>query len=302
MALFARARFMLRFWKAYRAARKSGVTHEEALAQTQAELIDAEFGDGTFERIQPTPLDVPEDVEDYLRDPSSHDDTSTDTGTITITAEDIALIRQSRWVWDGAERGAPMLAPESPFGKPDALSQIGTAFEIESPMQQAKRFVSMYRVLNMFTLHGTLSPGTYSLRNVDAEHLRNQMTGYGGEAGVSDAEIGLTDDGRFKMTNDHIKLLRALEIDWSNEWDNEERLACGEFPAPACDPKRPYGDMTFIELDMAHILGEIPLTADGSNWEPDPKLAARLQQLHWQMLGAMQVFVENAELEPGTHD
>ena len=47
---------------------------------------------------------------------------------------------------------------------------------------------------------------------------------------------------------------------------------------------------------------ELPLSLSTlAVFEPGPELAQRLQRLHWQMLGTMQVFLERMELAPGTY-
>jgi len=63
------------------------------------------------------------------------------------------------------------------------------------------------------------------------------------------------------------------------------------------DPKRPYGDMTYFEIDMARILG-IPLAADG---KPSPDDQRRLDQLHDETLPALAAFLAHAVMAPGTY-
>ncbi len=66
------------------------------------------------------------------------------------------------------------------------------------------------------------------------------------------------------------------------------------------DPKRPYGDMTYFQYDMAYHLALKVESKDGEKLLSEDQEKA-LQHLHWQMLGALQVFVENAEFKPGTY-
>ncbi|WP_395307620.1 hypothetical protein V4U86_19685 [Mycobacterium sp. AMU20-3851] len=95
--------------------------------------------------------------------------------------------------------------------------------------------------------------------------------------------------------------MRGIEIRWPSEYDCEDRLAAGEYPAAAADSKRPYGEYTFIEVDMARILGELPPGDGAAIFEPGPDLTRRLQRLHWQTLVAMQVFLERMTLAPGRY-
>ena len=69
------------------------------------------------------------------------------------------------------------------------------------------------------------------------------------------------------------------------------------------DPKRPYGDMTFFEIDMATILG---ITADGppsaeqlGERDFSPAQLQHFAELHEQMEPVLQVFLLHARLAPG---
>ncbi len=52
------------------------------------------------------------------------------------------------------------------------------------------------------------------------------------------------DTVRFTVTEDHLKLLRQMWVDWCDD----------EYGAPAIDPKRPYGNSD-VYSDMEKILG-----------------------------------------------
>jgi hypothetical protein len=224
-------------------------------------------------------------------------------GSFEITSAHLSLLRQMRFSWDGAERGAPMLDPERPYGRTDLLAQLGETFESDDGFEIAQRHVEMVFVLARVLKHGSLAPGRYALRNIGASDVREAMRGYGGEEGVSDADLGLAADGRVAIGDDQLQLLRAIEIRWPSIYECEERLGSGVFPAAAADAKRPYGDFTYIEVDMARILGVLPPRTDGDSaiFEPSPELAQHLQRLHWQMLVAIQVFAEQASLRPGVY-
>lgn len=57
----------------------------------------------------------------------------------------------------------------------------------------------------------------------------------------------------FELTEDHIKLVRAMYFERSNI----------EFGAPGVDPKRPYGNSSVIR-DIVDILDDVD---DADNWE-----------------------------------
>jgi hypothetical protein len=65
-------------------------------------------------------------------------------------------------------------------------------------------------------------------------------------------------------------------------------------------PKRPYGDMSWFQRDMAAVLNLELATENGEKVLSEDHETALLH-LHWQMLGALQVFVENADFKPGTY-
>lgn len=221
---------------------------------------------------------------------------------LDITPAHLELIRRMRFVWDGTEVGAPMLDPERPYGERNLFGQIGRAFGEDSEAGQLARHVEMMIALNHFLANATLAPGAWALANISPKELRAQFEGYNGGDGVNDEDVGLSADGSFQFAPEHARLVQQLSVEWSNRYDNEDRLDCGQYPGLAVDPKRPYGDMTYFQVDMARALGVLPPPPeDGSPARLPSALEERLGRLHWQMLGALQVFVANAELAPGTY-
>lgn len=300
--MFERVKFMVGFAGAYRRSRSAGADHGEALDTAARDMLLRKLDDSEGEAG--ADRSVPEPVAEIWSDPESScglaDGAWFGDGSFEITSRHIGLLRQMRFTWDGAERGAPMLDPHRPYGREDLLAQLGEVFESDDDEALACRHVEMYFVLARVLKHGELAPGRYALRNIDASDVRRAMPGYDG---VTDADLGLDADGQVTIGDDHLRLLRDIDIRWPSEYDCEDRLAIGRYPAAAADSKRPYGDFTFIEVDMARILGVLPPPpAQGpAVFEPSPELAARLQRLHWQMLVGIQVFVEQASLEPGTY-
>lgn len=288
--MFERAKFMVRFAGAYRRSRGNGGEHEAALQAA----TDAMF--------RTNRVNVPDSVYEMWSDPG--DELGLDggdwfgDGSLEITAAHLRLLRTARLGWDGAERGAPMLDPDRPYGRADLLAQLAEVFGTEDADELGRRHVEMYFVLARALRHGTLAPGRYPLTNLQPAEVRSALRGYGE---LSGDDAGLDGDGQVIVTEDHLQLLRAIEIRWPSEYECGDRLDAGRYPAAAADPKRPYGDYTFIEVDMARILGALPPVSGSAVFEPGPELAYRLQRLHWQMLGTMQVFLERMELAPGTY-
>lgn len=289
--MFKRAKFMVKFAGDYRRARRDGAEHDAAL---QAATDDA------FDRPR---TGLPEAVADLWRDPSQDcalpDGSWFGDGSLVITEAHLSLRRRVRLGWDGAERGAPMLDPHRPYGRKDLLAQLGEVFGTADE-KSARHHVEMYFVLARALTHGTLAPGRYPLGNLTADEVRSALRGYDG---LTDEDLGVEADGLVTLTEEHVQLLRGIEIRWPSEYDCQDRLDADEYPAAAADAKRPYGDFTFIEIDMARLLGELPPPGEDrpAVFEPSPELAQRLQRLHWQMLVAMQVFLERMELAPGTY-
>lgn len=301
--MFERLKFMTGFLGAYRRARKAGAAHETAKEAAVREMLDRHLGDADARTLGGS--HVPESIAELWRDPAPA--FVTDDGgwfgydPFEITPHHIALLRAMRFSWDGAERGAPMLDPQRPYGRTDLLAQLGEAFETRDEDEIARRHVEMFFVLARALKHGVLAPGRHPLRNIGADDVREAMRGYGGDKGVTDADLGLDVDGLVTITGEHLTLLRHIEIRWPSESDCEDRLTVGEYPAAAAEPKRPYGDFTYIEVDMARILGVLPPAPEDGVFRPSEELRSHLQRLHWQMLGAMQAFVESAEIAPGVY-
>lgn len=314
--VFERFRFMLRFYRNYSAAKRSGADHQAALQAAATSTLDqASTGpDDRLAQVFTKEHDAGEQVfSDTLRealvDGEAHYIANRELDiepyelvfqSLHLGHEHIGLIRQMRFIWDPTEGGAPMLDPAMPYGRRDILKQFAETFGDDDEAEQARYHVEMMIALARFLDHARLAPGAYALGNISADELRSQFSGYG-HNGLTDAELGLTTDGKFQFSEDHAKLLKRLSLEWSDEDENEGRMDDGVWPAAGVDPKRPYGDMTFFEIDMADALGELPPAPPNGQVDFPPEQLERLGVLHWQMLGAIQVFVEHAKLEPGLY-
>lgn len=283
-------------WQGIRQGAPADVAEAQAIQQMMEKHFSSDFGpDALPEGI----ISLWSDPENTYRDEHEQHEQTNDFwfghGTFEVTAPHIALLRQMRFVWDCTERGAPMLDPARPYGSALPLGQIIALFAEEDPERLARRHVEMLFVLTRALVHGQLQPGSYSFRNITPEELRASLSN------VADDDLGLNSDATVTITDEHIKLLRHITVEWPSQSDCEDRLASGEYPAATCDPKRTYGDYTVIEIDMSRILGRLPPAPSDGRFRPEPELVQHLQRLHWQMLPAMQVFVENARLEPGLY-
>lgn len=219
-----------------------------------------------------------------------------------VNAEHIALLRRLRFSWDTAEIGAPMVDADAPYGAADTLATLAAVSGAKTDEDRVRRHIETLAALRAMLRHGVLAPGDYPLQNLSPQEIQKIMLGYFEEASpANDTALGLTADGKFRLTQEHLTMLKSLMFEWPHESDAEDLISDGRWPAPMLDPKRPYGDMSYFELDMAHILG---LTFKIENGEKVLTEAQEkpLQLLHWQMLGALQVFVENADFKPGVYE
>lgn len=98
----------------------------------------------------------------------------------------------------------------------------------------------------------------------------------------------MMDDRRFTITEQHLKLIRAMQIDFD---------ASIEFGAPAVDPKRPYGNSS-VYVDMRKILG-MPAPDDDMDCQEEEERA--LYKLHEETATALQIAVATGSFEAGEY-
>ncbi len=97
---------------------------------------------------------------------------------------------------------------------------------------------------------------------------------------------------KFKLTEQHIKLLRRFEIGWQD---------C-EFGAPEVDPKRPYGNSSVLE-DIHEILtGEIIGCTDSKRDELTAAEEKEYRKLHAETETALQIVLATGKFLPGTYE
>ncbi len=193
--------------------------------------------------------------------------------TFTLTDAHIKLLRNSVAVWIPIESGAPgvLISPLQADGEEeptpamyaDIAKRAGLASVDEQQIRQM--MTEMPEALAQLLEHGKLKAGTYRYENPlagdsFAQTLPSELAPLAKEKSVS-----------FTFTDQHAKLLRHAR--WRGLFMN---------------PKRPYGDMTSFELDMADIL-KVP--ADEQ----------RLWKLHTETLPALQIYLQKAAIAPGEY-
>lgn len=195
------------------------------------------------------------------------------------------LLRQAKLYWSPAEVGAPGLF----FGDLDAIDAIESEEEIDKVFRREmlevvrssgivaeeeeidKAIATLDDALEVFLDHGELPPGEYECDWQAIELWSGEPVPGPGS--------------RFELSKEHLALIRFMSV----------RDQGG---LPYIDPKRPYGDMTYFQLDMAIALDE-PLPPDGEPFSPEEE--ARYSGLHQEMLPALLVFLRHAEIEYGTY-
>lgn len=187
-----------------------------------------------------------------------------------LTDTHLKLLRHSVVIWVPVESGAPgamispLLADEeatlSDAMYADVAARAGLPKVDKQQIDQL--LAEMPEVFAQLIAHGKLAPGTYK--------YDNPLASIPGSAQMMPEELASLAKDKvvtFQLTERHLKLLHNAR------WE-----------AMMMNPKRPYGDMTSFEHEMATILGE-------------PFDEKALWKLHTEMLPALQVFLQNATLD-----
>jgi hypothetical protein len=128
-----------------------------------------------------------------------------------------------------------------------------------------------------FMQRATLRPGRYSYPNPLVGPLAAWLPPDAGPELRQETVV-------FEFGADHAKLLQHTR--WQGLFVNA---------------KRPFGDMTCFELDMAEILGEPTPRDEAGHPAFTPGQQQRFDRLFVEMLPAIQVFLGHAELAPGSY-
>ena len=134
-------------------------------------------------------------------------------------------------------------------------------------------------LLRIAAEHGTCPPGAYPYRRPPAHFEYSSFV------------ETLDDEGTFDFTDRHRRLLAMTNWELSDPYDDED--------IPGADPKRPYGDFTFYQLEMALHLGLIPAKKPADHDPMTPEIVEAMTSLHGEMQPALQVFLERFEIPNG---
>ena len=189
--------------------------------------------------------------------------------TFTLTGNHVAAIRKMHLDWGTAEVGAPCLSPDAPYGDQTTMEMLAELLGDVSEQEQVDFLISLPCAIRDFCQKATLTAGSYD-----------------------------TVDGPVVVTEDHLKLVPELSWYWPNEDDMFDVINNGDIGGPEVDPKRPYGDMSFYQLDIHRALGW-PIEAkndDGFIELTEAQIEAG-SVLHADMLGVTRAFFAHAKVE-----
>ena len=237
--------------------------------------------------------------------------------TLTLSEEQLRLLPEMTFVWVDLEAGGPAVLGYSatfhddddtaPYSVQDrhadlchilALDASTSRLSAELEQELDRLHASMGTALEVALDTAQLNPGTYSYPNyfatIESPVLDRLMPPqFEGEESPSEnayLPVPTGDTITFELTAEHLRLLRALRIDW-----REPNSLVG------INFKRPYGDMTYFELDMADILG-IPVPRDEQQ-QPNfsDEYLSYFHRLHAEMLFALPVLLRHGALSSGPY-
>jgi hypothetical protein len=202
-----------------------------------------------------------------------------------LTARHCALIRRLRVIWLPIESGGPGIDFSQPFGQDNPTLATAMAILKTGDEALAARLVAELGLLVAPYVGGGagLAPGRYALpADVAAE--------------LASAEAGITPDGQFDFSAQHAALLKGFNwisvdasiVEYVLEEDTET------WPMPYVNGKYPYGECSYFQIDMARALGEPYALDDSGAMIGDADKDERLENLHYQTLTALQVFLLHA--------
>jgi rhomboid protease GluP len=188
-------------------------------------------------------------------------------GPPALTPRNVAGIRRLQFRFFGEiEGGVLSVDPLKPFGSDNPLNDLARATGVIAPDALDRLYLQVMAALPRFCQDAHLIPAVYS-----------------------------TGDRLVIISAAQILLIRALR--WEVPDEDEVVDAdpqTGAWPVACVDVKRPYGDLTVFEIDMAQALG-LPLLRDTSGHVlPNQPILAQLDALHRSMAEALLIFVRFA--------
>lgn len=202
-----------------------------------------------------------------------------------LSPSHLTLMRKLRVMWVPVEDGAPGIDMHKPLiGQGQTVAEASAALNTTDEAHAVHTLAELGLMIHAFVRHGgTLPPGRYSV----PEEMRKFF---------AFPESGVDAFGHFELRKEHIILLKAAQ--WCVvDSDTIGDVLDGEqegWPMPFVDGKRPYGDRSYYQIDMAEVLGEPYRVGRRGDTIADAAKDARLERLHTETLAALQVFLVHA--------
>ena len=193
-----------------------------------------------------------------------------------LTPQHLQLIRQLRVIWVPLESGAPGIDPVEPLqGTLPSLDTAQQILQIQDPALATQLLAEVCLWVPEFVASAKLAPGSYPLPSGFSADTRQDT---------------------FNFRTEHLALLHAALWREVSADDLPDALANEDddqplWPMPYIDGKRPYGDRSYYQIDMAEILGQpYAKDAQGRYILPAEK-DETLKQLHYQTHAALQILL-----------
>ena len=206
----------------------------------------------------------------------------------TFTEQHLLLIRQLHVNWVPEESGAPGIDPVQPLWSSSA--NVNTSTEADSALRIAlhilqttdrtlatRLLAEVCLLIPEFVASATLPAGNYSLPSSFAQPQQHTSASQ-----------------PFQFLPAHQLLLNAAQwrevsSDSIDDVLNDEDPSQSLWPMPYIDGKRPYGNRSYYQIDMAELLGQ-PYAKDAQGrYILPPEKDEALKQLHLQTQAALQV-------------
>lgn len=134
-------------------------------------------------------------------------------------------------------------------------------------------------LIRIAAAHGACPVGSYTYRRPPADFETSPLVDR------------LPQESLFEFTDQHRRLLAVMSWELTEPYFDEE--------IPGVDPKRPYGDFTFYQLEMALHLGLIPAQKPADHDPMTPDIVDAMTEIHGQMQPALQIFLDHFEITEG---
>lgn len=201
-------------------------------------------------------------------------------------AKYIECIRKFVFVWDPYDMGAPMVSVDRPYGSVRMFDDLAVIFDSHDQEVLAQHHLEISSFLIEFIQQAELSEGMYDVKNTTFKAMSKELP---------KRTYAWANEPMFHFKEEHRLLLNHFCFHWLKGESIEERLTYG-YPTIGVDPKRPYGAFSYYQVAMAKILNYDLSKNEEGDHQLSEKLYEELTDLHFELLPAIQVFVEHATM------